>query len=200
MKISAILLGAGESKRMGENKLDLPWGKKTILEKCLQTLIRSEVKEIVLVLNEKMKKKVNVLRNKKVKIVFNPDYRKGMSTSISRGLKVIDPKSQGILIALGDQPALKTRTINAIVLRFRVEGKGIIVPTFQGKWGHPVLFHRRYYKDLLKLKGDIGGKYLIQKNLSDVLMLPLKSRGIIQDIDNWKNYYEMKEKTLSRIE
>lgn len=200
MKISAILLGAGESKRMGENKLDLPWGKKTVLEKCLQTLIRSEVTEIVLVLNEKMKNKVNVLRNKKVKIVFNPDYRKGMSTSILHGLKVIDPRSQGILIALGDQPALKTRTINAIVLRFREEGKGIIVPTFQGKWGHPVLFHRRYYKDLLKLKGDIGGKSLVQKNLSDVLMLPLKSRGIIQDIDNWKNYYEMKEKTLSRIE
>ncbi|MDO9351135.1 MAG: NTP transferase domain-containing protein, partial [Deltaproteobacteria bacterium] len=79
LKISAILLGAGESKRMGKNKLFLPWGKRTILEHCLQTLLRSMVKEVVLVFNDRMGEIAHYLREKGVKVVGNPDYKEGMS-------------------------------------------------------------------------------------------------------------------------
>lgn len=193
MRISAILLGAGESRRFGLNKLRLPWGKKTVLEKCLHTLIRSKVDEVVLVLNEKMGEGKDGFRQRKVKIVFNPDYRKGMSTSIHYGLRAIHPKTQGVLIALADQPNLKTSTINALLRHFQEGGKGILIPSYFGRRGHPVLFHRRYFQDLLKLKGDVGGRSIIKKNEEDVKTVPTTSKGVIQDIDTWKDYENLKE-------
>ena len=188
LKISAILLAAGESKRMGKNKLFLSWGKRTILEHCLQTLLRSKVKEVVIVLNDPMKEKRDRLKDRKVKVVMNPHYKKGMSTSIRCGLKALDPKSNGILIALGDQPFIKTRTINALIGAFgRAKGK-IIVPSFRGRRGHPVIFHRKYEEELLRLRGDAGGKTIIMKHPEDVHIIPVKSEGVIRDIDTWRNY------------
>src|SRR5512135_145144 len=108
-RISAILLGAGESKRMGADKLSLPWGGKTMLERCFETLLRSEVHELIVVLSPRNKEARKVFRGRKVRIVINPRFKKGMSTSIQRGLREIRPHCRGILIALGDQPLLKTR-------------------------------------------------------------------------------------------
>jgi len=87
--ISAILLGAGESKRMGVDKLSLPWGRKTILERCFETLLQSEVQEIVVVLGIRNKGVKNLFQGRKVKVVINPHSERGMSTSIRRGLQEI---------------------------------------------------------------------------------------------------------------
>ena len=191
LKISAILLGAGESKRMGKNKLFLSWGKRTILGHCLQALLRSMVKEVVIVLNDQMKELDHRLDKKKVKVVVNPDYKNGMSTSIRCGLKALDPNSDGILIALGDQPFLKTRTINALIEVFgRAEGK-IIVPSFRGRRGHPVIFDRKYEEELLRLRGDAGGKTIMMKHPEDVHIVPVKSEGVIRDIDIWEDYLSL---------
>ena len=188
LKISAILLGAGESKRMGKNKLFLSWGKRTILDHCLQALFRSMAEEVVVVINDRMEEIAHYWREKGVKVVVNPDYRKGMSISIRCGLKALNPKSGGILIALGDQPFIKTRTINALIGAFgRAEGK-IIVPSFRGRRGHPVIFHRKYEEELLRLRGDAGGKTIIMKHPEDVHIIPVKSEGVIRDIDTWGDY------------
>ncbi len=102
--VSAILLGAGQSKRMGVDKLSLPWRKKTIFQVCLGVLLRSDVHEVIAVVNERVRKLVAEWEDEKLKVVVNPDFRKGMSTSIQRGLKALSPESEGILFALGDQP------------------------------------------------------------------------------------------------
>jgi len=192
--VSAILLGAGESKRMGVNKLFLPWGRKTIFEHCLVTLLRSKVKEVIIVLSERSKEmrsqleKALAFPGKRVKIAINPNYKRGMSTSIRRGIRVMDRSSRGILIALGDQPFLKARTINALIQAFN-QGKGkIIVPSFRGKKGHPVIFHRQYEKELLNLKGDMGGRFIIQKYPKGIKTVPVKSEGVVKDIDTWQEY------------
>ncbi len=188
LNISAVLLGAGRSKRMGLNKLSLPWRGKTLFERCFNTLLRSNVKKVVVVLNDRMRKESEYFHNPKVEVVINPYYKKGMSTSIRRGIRVLNSKSDGILIALGDQPFLKTRTINAIIKAFRREKGKIIVPTFKGRRGHPVIFHRRYEKELLRLKGDVGGKTIMEKHPNDVRPIPVKSEGVIKDIDTWRVY------------
>lgn len=186
--ISAILLGAGESKRMGVNKLLLPWGRKTVFEHCLNTLLRSRIREVIVVVNDRIKEAVGPVRRKKLKLVINPDYKKGMSTSIRKGLKRIDPRSDGILISLGDQPVLKTRTVNALVRAFgQGEGK-IVVPSFRGRKGHPVIFHRRYKKELLTLKGDMGGRSILLRYPERIKTVPVRSEGVIRDIDTWKDY------------
>jgi molybdenum cofactor cytidylyltransferase len=187
-RISAILLAAGESKRMGTNKLSLPWGKKTVLEHCLRVLLRSPVDEVWVVLNRQTLGLGQRLRGPRVKLVHNPRYRKGMSTSIRKGIQAMDQKSRAVLIALGDQPLLKASTVNALI-RAYVEKKGaIIVPVFRGKRGHPVLFDRRYEKELLKLKKDVGARSLIERHRKDVYEVHSKSEGVVIDVDTWKEY------------
>jgi len=190
-RISAILLGAGESKRMGRDKLLLPWGKKTVLEHSLQVLLASEVDEVIVVLAHPIKGIDGRLIKKGVKVVLNPEYRKGMSSSIRRGIQALSPKSGGILIAFGDMPLMKRRTINALIKVFRrTEGK-IIVPSFNGRRGHPVIFPRNYERELLRLKGDKGGRIILEKHSEDVYVISVKSEGVVRDIDTWSDYIEV---------
>jgi molybdenum cofactor cytidylyltransferase len=192
--ISAILLGAGESKRMKVNKLFLPWGRETIFEHCFNTLLRSRVKEIIVVLNpqnEGMKRKFEkrcASTTQKVKVTFNPYYKRGISTSIHKGLQVMNPRSEGILISLGDQPFLKTRTINVLLDAYHQRKGEIVVPSFRGVKGHPVIFHRKYEKELLRLKGDVGGRSILQKYRRNIKMVQVKSEGVVKDIDTWRDY------------
>jgi molybdenum cofactor cytidylyltransferase len=188
--ISAILLGAGESKRMGVNKLSLPWGGKTVLEQCLYTLLRAKVKEVIVILNARSKSVIYHGRNQRLKVVINTDYKKGMGTSIRKGTQVINPRSQGILIALGDQPWIKTKTINALIHAF-AQGKGAIVyPSFRGQKGHPVIFDRRFGNELVKIKRDEGGRSIIRRYPEDVWQVPVKSEGVVMDIDTWYDYHK----------
>lgn len=186
--ISAILLGAGESRRMGVDKLLLPWGRKTVLDRCFETLLRSEVQELVVVLGIRNERVKNLFHGRKIKVVVNPYSNRGMSTSIRRGLQIIRPSCHGILIALGDQPLLKTRTINVLIHAFEKGKAGIIVPSFQGRRGHPVIFHRRYKKELLDLRGDVGGRSIIERYPEDVRVVPVKSIGVVKDVDTWQDY------------
>ena len=190
LKISAILLGAGESKRMGVDKLSLPWGKQTVFEHCLVNLLKSEVKELIVVLGHKDQILKDLSQSRKVKVVVNPFLKKGMSSSIRRGLQTLHSNCQGILIALGDQPYLKTRTINALIRAFDSGKEGIVIPSFHGKKGHPVIFHHKYKKALLNLKGDVGGRSILQKYPKDVRVVPVKSEGVVKDIDTWQDYME----------
>ena len=186
--ISAILLAAGESKRMGVDKLSLAWGKETLLEHCLEVLIRSEVKEVIIVLGVRNKKLKDLFLKSKVKTVVNSFSDQGMSASIRVGLQVIHPGYNGVLIALGDQPLLRTRTINSLIHAFEKREKGIIVPSFRGRKGHPVIFHRRYKKELSDLKGDVGGRSIVEMHPEDVRLVPVKSKGVVLDIDTWQDY------------
>ena len=142
--ISGILLGAGESKRMGRNKLILPVGKTTLFERCLQTLMNSRLQELVVVLsprNGELAEKLNNYppgKKKKFKLVTNSRFKQGISTSIVTGIRSIDGESTGALICLGDQPFLKTSTVNALLRAFQRKKGLIVVPVYRGKRGNPV--------------------------------------------------------------
>jgi len=188
-RISAVLLGAGESRRMGVDKLSLPWGRKSMLGRCFETLLRSEVHELIVVLSTRNKGVRNQFRGRKVRTVINPLSKMGMSSSIRKGLQKIHPHCRGILIALGDQPLLKTRTINALIRTFD-EGKGgIIVPSFRGIRGNPVIFDRKFKKELSNLRGDVGGRSILESHSEDVRVVPVKSIGVVRDVDTWSAYH-----------
>ncbi len=186
--ISAILLGAGESRRMGVDKLSLPWGGKTLLERCFETLLRSKVDQLIVVLSTRNREGRDLFKGQKVSVVINPLSRMGMSASIRRGLRKIHPRCRGILIALGDQPFLNTRTINALIRIFDQGKGGIVVPSFRGARGHPVIFHRRFKKELLNLKGDVGGRAIMESHPEEVRVVPVRSVGVIKDVDTWSAY------------
>jgi molybdenum cofactor cytidylyltransferase len=196
--VSAILLGAGESKRMGRDKLMLPWGDNTVFDHCLQVLLRSETREVVVVVrsqSEEFEERMNTypaFMRKKIKVVSNPDSSGGMSGSIRKGLKSIHSKSEGVLIVLGDQPLLKTNTINALIRAF-LHGKGkIAIPFYHHKRGNPVLFGRGYIRSLMRLRGDTGGRSIIETHPGEVVRVRTRSEAVIRDMDTWGEYERLK--------
>jgi len=186
--ISAIVLAAGESNRMGKPKQMMPLGESTILEQTIDNILSSIVDETIVVLGHKAEEVRKAIANRPVRIAVNPDYRQGMSTSIIAGLNLINRRAQAVLIALGDQPFVDSQTINILIEGFVSGDKGIAVPVYQGKRGHPVIFDIRYKDELLELKGDIGGREIIARYPEDVLEVAVNCEGVCIDIDTVENY------------
>jgi molybdenum cofactor cytidylyltransferase len=186
--LSAILLAAGESQRMGELKQLMPLGKGTIIEQAIDNLLASAVDEVIVVLGHKAEEIKRVIAARQVKITVNPDYREGMSTSIIAGLKLADPNAEAVMLALGDQPLVDSQTINRLIDEFHKSGKGIALPTYNGKRGNPVIFAIRYKPELLELKGDIGGRDIVKRHPQDVLEVAVDSESVISDIDTREDY------------
>jgi len=181
--VSAILLAAGKSSRMGKLKQLMPLGESTILEQTLANLLGSKVTEVIVVLGYKAEEVVKRLSGKPIKVVVNPLYRKGMGTSIAAGLKFVDSQAQAVMLTLGDQPYVDSPTIDRLIDAFSSNKKGIAIPTHQGQRGHPLIFALKYQAQLSHLSGDIGGREIIKEHPEDVLEVPVDCEGITIDID-----------------
>ena len=189
--VSAILMAAGESKRMGKPKQLMPFGRSTILEQAVDNLLSSKITEIIVVLGYKAEEMIKTIASRPVKIAVNPMYQLGMSTSIVTGLNLIDDKTQAVMLALADQPLVDSKTINQLIEEFCNHNKGIAVPAYQGKRGHPVIFSIKYKKELSGLTGDIGGKQVINQHSDDILEVSVDSESINIDIDTKNDYQSL---------
>jgi molybdenum cofactor cytidylyltransferase len=186
--ISAILLAAGESNRMGQPKQLMPFGQSTIVKRTIDNLLNSAVSEIIVVLGYKNEEIRKTIAGKPIKIAINTDYQQGMSTSIIAGLKQVDKRARAVLIALGDQPFVNSQTITSLVEAFIANSRGIIIPVYQGRRGNPVIFTIKYKGELLNLEGDIGGREIIKRHPDDVLEVAVNCEGVLLDIDTMENY------------
>jgi len=187
--VSALLLAAGESQRMGHLKQLLPLGGSTLIEVALENLLRSRLQEVIVVLGfgaEEIRPRVEA---KGVRVAVNPRYKEGMASSLRVGLDALDPRAEGILVALADQPFIPPEVIDRLIEAFQGTSKGIVVPTFQGRRGHPVIFHRRYMEELRSLSGDQGGRELLHRNPEDLLEVEVDCPGVITDIDTLEDYW-----------
>ena len=188
--ISAILLAAGQSKRMqDENKLLKKYKKKHLINHVLKSLIRSKVNKIIVVLgHENRKIKKIALKSKKITFVVNSQYLKGISTSIKRGLKKICKKNIGFLIAHADMPLVSKTILNTLCSALKNKNKEIFVPVYKKKVGNPLAFKYSMIKSLKKIKGDRGAKKLIRSNESKVQLVKMKSKSILIDFDQLKDF------------
>ena len=187
--VSAILLAAGESKRMGGAKLLLPIGSSTILEQTVDNLLNSRVDDVIVVLGHRAEEIKKFIADRPVKVAINSDYRGGMSASILAGLNMVNENARGIMVALADQPLTDSQTINLLLDTFTTRDKGIIIPVYQGERGHPVIFASRYKGELLGLKGDAGGREIIDRHPDDILEVDVNCRGVCVDIDTMECYH-----------
>jgi len=187
--VSAILLAAGESKRMGEPKLLLPFGSSTILEQAVDNLLNSRVDEVIVVVGDRAQEMIKRIANRPVKVAINPVYHEGMGTSIVRGLSLVDSKALAVMLVLADQPLIDSETINRLIEAFFSHDKGIVIPAYKGRRGHPIIFSTKYKEELLGLKGDVGGKQIIREHPDDILEVAVKSQSINIDIDTMDNYH-----------
>jgi molybdenum cofactor cytidylyltransferase len=187
--ISAILLAAGESKRMGRPKLLLKWGRSTVIEKSVDTLLASKIDELIVVLGHQARAILRRLGARRLKAVVNPHYRMGMSTSIRRGLGQVSSGSEAILIALADQPLIERDLIDHLIDTYGRNPQGIVLPSYKGRRGHPVLLNSlRYRAEMENLMGDVGCRPILERHPEDILEVPVDSEGVVADIDSWEQY------------
>ena len=188
--ISSILLAAGQSKRMqGENKLLKKYKKKYLINHILKSLIKSKVNKIIIVLGYENKKiKKIALKSKKIIFVVNSQYLKGISTSIKCGLKKISKKNIGFLIAHADMPLVSKTILNALCSALKNKNEEIFIPVYKKRIGNPLAFKYSMIKSLKRIKGDRGAKKLIRSNKSKIKLMKMKSKSILIDFDQLKDF------------
>ena len=157
--ISAVILAAGESRRMGEqNKLLLPIGGEVLILKFVKSVCASDIDDVLVVVGHEAEKIKDILQGQPVRFVANPSYLVGMTTSIQSGVRAVSPESDGLLICLSDMPFAETSDFNCLIHAFNdfrlPESSLIVVPVFQKKRGNPVLFSREFREKILQHKGD----------------------------------------------
>ncbi len=193
--ISAILLAAGESKRMGRPKQLLEWRGKTLLQHSLESLINSAADETILVLGHEADRIREALPALPTKIVINPDYRQGMASSLRQGLLAMDRSSEAFLVLLADQPAIGPEIVNTIIRAFRQAdpARGIVRPMYRGRPGHPVLIGARYLQEALQLQGDVGARRILMNHPADILEIAVEQDVVLRDIDTPEEYQKYKK-------
>ena len=212
--IPGILLGAGGSERFGSEKLFalLPTGER-LLERALRVHLQSHISPLVLVVSPNLQK--TIMRNtdtfslsglavgKKVehwfsfscrwgegRLVTNENFKKGMSSSIHKGLSFLtdEEKTSGAVISLADLPLLTPQTINFLINEFLKEKMGMLFPVFNGATGHPVIVDiDRFKNEINQITGDIGLRILIHKFPEAVKRIPWQNDSVIYDIDTPKD-------------
>ena len=188
--ISAILLAAGQSKRMnGDNKLIKKYNKKYLINHIIDTLIKSRVDKIIVVLGfQSSKVRKITIKNKKINFVYNKNYKSGMASSIKTGLKRVSKKNIGFLIVQADMPLISKNIINSICYAIKNNKKEIIAPTYKGKIGNPVGFKISIIKKLNKIREDYGAKKMIQKNKIKLALIKVRSKSILKNFNTQKDF------------
>jgi molybdenum cofactor cytidylyltransferase len=190
--ISAIVLAAGESKRMGRPKQLLDWQGRTLLQHAIENLIGSSVNEIILVLGHEAEQIRKSLTELRIKIVNNPDYKQGMASSLRQGLLAMDPATEAFLVILADQPYIAPKIINRLIRVFQQVNprRGIVRPVHKGLRGHPVLIGIQYLQEALQLQGDVGARQILMNHASDILEVEMDRDAVLIDIDTPEEYLD----------
>lgn len=192
-RITAVVLAAGESKRMGQTKQLLPWGNTTVLGKVLQNLNASSVHDILVVSGHEAETVEAVAAAEDVETVYNSQYASGeMLSSLQTAVRQLPPNTDAILVMLADQPLVTPDTINQLLTAYR-EGRGdIIAPIYAGKRGNPVLIGRRYFPDLLALPPGSAPRLLLKQYPQSICFIEVENDSILIDLDNKVLYEQWK--------
>ena len=188
--ISAILLAAGQSKRVPEaNKLLIKYKKKLLINHILGELIKSKVNKIFVVLGyEYVKVKKYCFKDKKVNFLVNKNFKRGISSSIKSGLKKIKESDKGFLIVQSDMPFIKSSHINKIFNSIKKNKKLVHVLKYKKQIGNPIGFNISVVKKFTKIKGDVGAKYMVKRLKKETNFIPVNSDKLFKDFDRLTDF------------
>ena len=183
-RIAALILAAGQSRRMGEiNKLLAEIDGKPMVARVVEIVRASKAAPITIVTGHEADR-VKAALPGDLAFVQNPDYADGLSTSLKTGIAALPDDIDGVLVCLGDMPGIDTGMINRLIAAFDpLEGREICVPTHKGKRGNPVLWGKRFLPEMAGLAGDVGAKHLIGEHADLVVEVEMEEDGVLIDID-----------------
>ncbi len=198
--VEAIILAAGQSQRMGEPKLALPWGKTTVIGAVIQALVEggaeAGLQGILVVTGGHQPLVEDLLRQISSRIplrwTFNPRYTGEMFLSLQEGLKHTLPTTQAALVVLGDQPQILATTVRLILQRYQTEHQPLIAPSYQMRRGHPWLVDRSLWNDLLALSAPQTLRDFFLRHSDKVDYLVVDTPSVLKDIDTPQEYQREK--------
>ncbi|HEX7177433.1 MAG TPA: nucleotidyltransferase family protein [Pyrinomonadaceae bacterium] len=197
--LSAILLAAGRSRRMGAFKPLLPFGEVTVVERCVSVLREGGANDVVVVVGHRAEEvRAGLAHLPFVRFAFNEDAESEMGVSVARGVESLSEQTEAVLVALVDQPAVPAAVVREIV-GAREESKArLVVPTWEGRGGHPVLIDLRFRDELLSLDPAVGLRALFDAHRAEVLRLGVGSPYVVRDMDTWEEYCALHAEVLGR--
>ena len=186
--ISAILLAAGQSKRMnGENKLTKEIKGIPLIKHSVKNILASSVDELIIILgyqNEIIEKLID--KHKKIKFVFNRDFESGMASSIKIGLDNLSKKTESFFICLGDMPMVSHDIYDQLIKS--KDKKKIIIPTYKGQQGNPILFDRSMKEKIVEIAGDVGAKNILDKNREKIFNFEINNEAILKNYNTLDSF------------
>lgn len=173
---------------MGSQKLLLPFGKTTVIGHVVDELLRSELDGVYVVVGHEGNKTAEELSGRHITIVTNPDYKLGMLSSVRCGVRALPQQCDKVLVVLGDQPAIASELVNQMVQSSSTTDKGILIPLYRGKRGHPILFSTRYRDEIITSFDDGGLRGLLQVHPDDIFEFSVSTPAVLSDIDSPDDY------------
>ena len=186
--ISAVLLAAGESRRMGEFKQLLPFAGKTFIECSVDNLLASRVAEVIVVTGHRAEDVSRAIGDRRVKCVYNPDYSSGMSASIKRGVKAVSEDARAVLIALADQPQIGPDICDQVIEAYEKSRAQIVVPTYKGRNGHPIILDLDLRTEILAIGAEQGLRQVVHAHPDRVSHIEIASQDVLLDFDFPEDY------------
>lgn len=189
--ISAILLAAGESRRMGEFKQLLTFAGRTFVECCADHLLASRADEVIVVTGHRDADVRRALGSRPVRFAYNADYREGMSASVKCGVAAVSLAASAVLVALVDQPQINSSIINRVISEYETHSPLIVIPTYGGRNGHPVLIDLRLRDELLAFDAAQGLRQVVHAHAADVLRAEVATEAVLTDFDYPEDYQRL---------
>ena len=188
-KIGAIVLAAGKSTRMGQNKLMLPWHDTTIIGQVCNVLISSGIDPVVVVTGEFRRELEQTLSGQPVIPVYNEEYERGeMISSVKKGILSLPASLDGALIVLGDQPQIEGEVVTKLAECYFRTAAAIVFPSYQMKRGHPWFVRRDFWPEILDLKENQTLRDFLALHQSEIYYLPVNRNSVLADIDTPEDY------------
>lgn len=186
--INAVVLAAGESRRMGKPKPLLRFGERTFLAQILHVLRRSRVDQVSVVLGALAERVLASADLSGVEVVINEEYQRGQLSSLAAGLKSLPAETEAIVLCLVDNPFITVAVVDLVIGAFRETGRPIVIPIFEKRRGHPALFARPVFDELLNAPEDEGARHVVHANTDRVLEIEVPERSILLSVDTPEDY------------
>lgn len=186
--LPGILLAAGNSQRMGKNKLLLPFRGKTILQHAIDAAHFSSLFPLILVLGAENTAIRKAVDTRSALVVENPTPYGGYGSSLQTGLRALATRCSGAMFLLGDQPLLHTETIEQLLATFHQEPERWIAPSWKGQRGNPVITPVAWFDRIFSLDGDTGPRKHLADPSANLKLVEVEDQGVIFDIDNPEDY------------
>lgn len=194
--IQAIILAAGESKRMGSPKMLLPYNGMTVIEQVIENVLSAGISNPLIVLGSDHEAILKIIKGHPVSHCYNENYRNGMLSSVQCGLASLADQGSAALIIPGDQPMIDAAQIKRVMKAWHESGKGIVMPVHNGKRGHPLIVDMKYKREVMSLAESKGLRALAELHPDDVMEAETDDPSVLRDIDTQQEY--MNELNLTR--